>query len=122
MIIGRSGAGKSTLCLSLIALGAALIADDRTHIDVRDSGLWASRPKTLPALIEVRGVGLLNAPLQDAAPIELVIDLDHTETERLPPLRQFTRMGCAVPLLRKVEGIDFAGAIALMMRKGRSVP
>lgn len=86
VILGPSGAGKSTLALQLMGLGAALVADDQVLLTrTAEGGLRAAAPPGLPALIEARGVGLLNASLQDCAEIMLVVDLSGPEPLRLPP-------------------------------------
>ena len=42
LILGPSGSGKSALALQLIALGAQLVADDRTRVSRR--GAASGRP------------------------------------------------------------------------------
>lgn len=118
LVTGASGAGKSGLALQLIALGATLVADDQTLLSCVDDMVWASRPATLPPLIEARGVGLLHAPMTDKAPIKLVVDMDKTEATRLPPDAHVTLLGCRIPLRRRVESLHFAPAILLLLRHG----
>jgi len=52
LILGRSGAGKSSLALQLIALGARLVADDRTRVTLGPAGLVASPPEAIRGRIE----------------------------------------------------------------------
>ncbi len=122
LITGASGSGKSELGLALIAQGAALVADDQTALTNADDTVIASRPPTLPPLIEARGVGLLRAPLCDETPLRLVIDLDQTEAERLPPLRYVTYLGCDIPLLHRAQSLGFPSAILTLIRHGREKP
>ncbi len=122
LITGASGSGKSSLALQLIALGARLVADDQTALVAKNGQLWASRPASLPPLIEARGVGLMHAPLADRTAIALAVDMNRGETNRLPPSRQVTHLGCPIPLLHKAEGLHFAPAILIYLRHGREAP
>ena len=83
LILGKSGAGKSDLALRLIALGATLVADDRTDFAVLRGRLVASAPKTIAGLLEVRGVGIVKMPHAQRAPISLVVELTR-KVARLP--------------------------------------
>ncbi|HGG65172.1 MAG TPA: serine kinase, partial [Rhodobacteraceae bacterium] len=56
LVVGPSGSGKSALCLQLMALGATLVADDRTELISSESGLIARAPETIDGMIEARGV------------------------------------------------------------------
>jgi len=84
LIRGQSGSGKSALALRLLALGAGLVADDRTHLRHERGMVLAEAPAAIRGLIEARGVGILNAPAAGAAPLALVVDMDRHETEHLP--------------------------------------
>lgn len=119
LILGRSGAGKSSLALQLIALGAVLVADDRTELVPHAGHLTASCPTPIKGLIEARGVGLLRAPTLDAAEIALVADLDQTEDQRLPPQRKITILGCEVDLVLQAQNDHFPAALMLYLRHGR---
>lgn len=120
LITGASGAGKSALALQLIALGAALIADDRVILQRQDNAVIASCPDTITGLIEARGVGILNTPAAPAAPVSLVVDLDQVETARLPPQRNVTFADTSLPLLWRVDAPHFAAAVLQAMLHGRS--
>jgi HPr kinase/phosphorylase len=111
LITGAAGSGKSALALMLMAYGAVLIADDRTLLARRDGGLWASCPATIRGGIEARGIGILGAETLPGARLAAVVDLDRTETERLPPERSQTLLGVALPLILKSEGLSFAAAL-----------
>ena len=119
LILGPSGAGKSALALQMIALGAALVADDRTEVSVRDDRLYARCPPTLRGLIEARGIGILHAPPQDEAEVSLVADLGRLEEQRLPPLRTITLLGCPLNLVLRAEYAHFPAALMLYLRHGR---
>ena len=120
LIKGSAGSGKSALAMSLIALGGRLVADDRTLVELNDGGLWASAPETIRGLVEARGVGLLSFVPQLRARVTLVVDLDQTETDRMPLCRRTEILGQEVQLLLKAEGPQFVPAILQCLR-GRRV-
>jgi HPr kinase/phosphorylase len=119
LILGPSGAGKSALALRLISLGASLVADDRTELLRRGDSLVATCPAPLRGLIEARGVGLLRCPAADSAEITLVADLGQAETDRLPPPRRITILGCDRDLVLHVQNEHFPDALMLYVRHGR---
>lgn len=119
VICGPSGSGKSALGLRLMALGAALVADDRTLIVRRGEGLVASAPPGLPALIEARGIGLLNATLAPGARVALIADLGAVEIGRLPPRHSRSLLGIAVEAVHGPETGHFPAAIVQYIKAGR---
>lgn len=119
LIIGPSGAGKSGLALQLMALGAQLVADDRTVLQRVDQTLWASAPPALSGMIEARGVGILNANPSVSAPVGLVVDLSQRESLRLPPPRYVQMMGLQLVVLHSVPAPHFPAAIFHYMVSGR---
>lgn len=120
LIWGASGSGKSSLALALMALGARLIADDRTILQLSvDERVMASAPAPLRGLIEARGIGLLNAEIAEQATLDLVVDLDRTEADRLPPFRHTRLLGQDLPLLYRVENIHFASMLMQYLKAGR---
>lgn len=116
---GPSGSGKSGLALQLLALGAVLVADDRTCLCRREGSLVAMAPKALKNKIEARYVGLLNVPSTVSAPLALVVDLAKEEKERLPVPRCETLLGLSVPVIRKSNTPHFPAAVALYLQGGR---
>ena len=120
LITGAAGAGKSTLALSLMALGCQLVADDRTAISQTAQGLLARAPQQISGRIEARGIGVLNATPIPVAHLALVVDLDRTETKRLPPLSHITLLGSELPLIYRVDGPQFVPAILQLLKAGRS--
>ncbi len=119
LIRGASGSGKSALALHLLALGAGLVADDRTVV-TRDAGqLIADAPATLHGLIEARGVGILKCPAVGPAPLALIVDMDRPEPERLPDWHQETVLDVALPVLRNPDAPHFPSAILLYLMHGR---
>jgi HPr kinase/phosphorylase len=119
LILGPSGSGKSALALTLMAFGAALIADDRVDIADRDGCPWLSAPDSIAGMVEARHLGLLRADPAPGAWLTLVVDLSRTETDRLPPSRSVTVLGHSVPLVHKVESAHFAPAILQYLKAGR---
>ena len=115
---GPSGAGKSTLALHLMALGAALVADDTVQLDRRGDAVIAHCPPAGRGLIEARGIGVLRAVPAGPVPLAHVVDLGQVR-DRLPPLRHVTLCGVDVPLHRCTGGIESAGALLQLMRGGR---
>jgi serine kinase of HPr protein (carbohydrate metabolism regulator) len=83
LIGGRSGRGKSDLALRLIDRGASLVADDYTFVRRIDGRLLASPPDTIAGKIELRGVGILEFPVERDVPVGLYVDLD-LDVVRLP--------------------------------------
>lgn len=62
LITGHSGIGKSETALELIKRGHRLVADDAVVIrQVSDESLVGSPPPLLQYLLEIRGIGVLNA-------------------------------------------------------------
>jgi HPr kinase/phosphorylase len=120
LILGPSGSGKSALALNLMALGAVLVADDRVRVSVEGSRLIAASPEAIRGRIEARGIGILNAEAIDRAELALVIDLSATETERLPPWREFRLFERVLPLVHRVESGHFPAAILQYLKAGRN--
>ena len=119
LILGRSGAGKSALALQLMAYGADLVSDDRTELTAEGDHLIARPPESIQGLIEARGLGLLQASFAAQTTIALVVDLDQTETTRLPPERQVTLLGISLPLVLAVPQPHFPAAILCYLKGER---
>jgi len=119
-ILGPSGAGKSGLALQLMALGAELVADDRTVLARCGSGLCAAAPAALAGRIEARGLGILAAPAHEGpVPLGAAVDLAQSESERLPPFRSVTFLGVSVDLVLARPGPYFPAALRHYMLHGR---
>ena len=115
LIIGPSGAGKSALALQLMALGAELVADDRTLVNSVANQIVATVPQTITGKIEARGVGILNVAAAGPTPVGLVIDLAQRETQRLPQPHTHEVLGVTLPCLHNAVGVHFPSAILLYM-------
>ena len=120
LIRGASGSGKSSLALELIALGADLVADDRVDVTESIAAPIASAPARLFGLIEARGIGVLHVKALKAAEISVMVNLDRTETARLPDAKHEDLIGHMVPLLHKVESPYFAVALRQYLIGGLS--
>lgn len=92
LITGAPGTGKSDLLLRLIDRGFALVADDRVLVE---DG-WASAPRSLAGLIEVRGLGILRLPYLERAKLALIASLGRAERLPLPE----TDPAFGLPLVR----------------------
>ncbi|MFV0408395.1 MAG: HPr kinase/phosphorylase [Paracoccus sp. (in: a-proteobacteria)] len=121
LIVGPSGSGKSTLALQLLAFGGVLISDDRVILRRRDGALWGRAPAAIAGLVEARGVGLIRAA-HAPAPLRLVVDLGQTETERLPPRREFLLAGQELPLVLGPFSAHLAFAIRQLVLEGCANP
>lgn len=116
LIIGRSGAGKSSLALRMIALGAMLVSDDRTRLEKHGEVVFADAPEAIRGRLEARFVGILSMHSAGPTPVRLVVDLDQTETERLPPVRHREILGCKVPVLHNSTTDHFSAALMQYLR------
>ena len=119
VILGPSGSGKSLFSLEMMALGARLIADDRTIVSAQDGGIWASCPEAIKGKIEARNVGLLHADPVTEVQIVAVLDLGQTEPDRLPPLRTIEILGYKLPLFLRPQYNTFAAAFLQFLRCDR---
>lgn len=119
LILGPSGSGKSGLALQLMALGAQLVADDRTQVREEGRALIATCPATLRGRIEARGIGILNAPALPQARLILAIDLGQTETERLPPRRSVTITTTPLDLVHGSASSHLPSALLCYLLHGR---
>lgn len=119
LILGPSGSGKSALALELMAMGARLVADDRTLLTLAGEGVEARCPPALLGMIEARGLGLLNADPVSFTRIALAVDLGSRETERLPPIRHISVLGKPVDLVLGQEGRHFPAALLRYLTAGR---
>lgn len=118
VITGASGAGKSSLALQLMALGAELVSDDRTILTRDGAQIIADAPETLRGMIEARGVGILSATAAGPTPVALVIDLEQSETRRLPDRHWFDVLDVALPCLHKCDTAAWPAAIVQYLMGG----
>ena len=119
LIIGASGTGKSALALALMAIGARLIADDQVLLHRQGDDILARAPASIAGMIEARGIGLLRARALPEIALRLVVDLDRSEPDRLPPRREFTVLNCSLPLVLGKDLPHLSFGIAQYLRGGR---
>jgi len=119
LICGPSNSGKSSLAIELIALGAALIADDLTRLKRTGDRLTACAPPRLQGVIEARNVGLLRAPFCPQANLQLLVNMDKPEPDRLPHNHVTDLLGVTIETIYKVKAGYFAAAIRLLVTGGR---
>lgn len=115
LITGPSGAGKSQLALQLIALGAALVADDRTLLSIERDRVIARVPAPLRGMIEARGVGLLRMTPKAQAEIVLVAELSSRDRHRLPQRRRMRLLRRPTPLISVVPDAAGASIVAALL-------
>jgi len=120
LLTGASGAGKSALALELICRGAVLVADDRTVLTAGEYGVAASCPDAIVGQIEARGVGVLAVQAAANAIVRIVVNMDKTETDRLPPFRETDLLGHRVQLLLRADFAHFPTALILLLNGARS--
>ena len=114
LIIGPSGAGKSALALQLIALGAQLVADDKTQVWAAQGQVFAKAPDAISGKVEARGIGILHIPALSQVALSLVVDMTTAAETRLPDPQIFALQGHQLPCFRKVNGPHLAPAILLL--------
>lgn len=119
LIIGASGAGKSANALTLISMGAELIADDQVVLENINGALHASCPDGYSGMIEARGIGILKVPARDTAQVRLIVDLDQTELHRLPTDRKYEMLGVSIDLIFGRENWHLAAGIAAILKGSR---
>lgn len=110
LIIGKSGSGKSSLALGLIALGAVLVSDDQVLVTGEGAEMTLSSPPNLQGLIEARGIGIIPVSFVKDARLKLVVDLDDTSDQRLPPIRNTVINSARFPLIagKNVPNLNYA--------------
>lgn len=116
LIFGAPGSGKSGLALTLIALGARLVTDDRAVLTADTGALRVAPPPTLTGLVEARGVGVLTLPYNSYANVRIVVDLDIPADGRVP--RKTTRSveGIDLPLIPGANVPNLAQIVLILLR------
>ncbi len=119
LIEGVSGAGKSDLALRLIDRGATLVSDDYSYIQRRDGQIISSPPAAIAGKIEVRGIGIVDMPHAEEAPVALLVALGEP-TARLPePGVARTFLGVEIPFLA-LDGREASAAIKVELALRRT--
>jgi serine kinase of HPr protein (carbohydrate metabolism regulator) len=121
LLLGGPGAGKSDLALRLIADGGLLVADDQTFVEVVDGYLRACAPGTISGLIEVRGVGLVRAPVKAATRLNLAVQLVAIAPERMPESSTWSLPGSGRPCVALVALMPFEASTPAKLRRALAV-
>ena len=119
LIIGSSGSGKSSLALELMALGATLVADDRVQLTKAGDRISASCPPSIAGKIEAREIGILNANYTAHVFIDVLVNLEKTENNRLPQKRTIEMLGQDIPCYYKSNTPTFPAALLQLLKAGR---
>ena len=120
LIKGASGSGKSVLALKLISLGANLIADDQTLVFKHKNKVYLCAPESLPRGLEIRGIGIVGAPICEQAELGLVVDLSKVEKNRVPETieRKIVIMGYSFPFYLFKDIKEPAASIYAILKFG----
>lgn len=94
LLLGASSIGKSELALELVSRGHKLIADDAICV-TKDNGCLILASDLEKSMLYLRGIGFLDIETlygkdstQKSSPLNLIIQLTHTNIERIDPLAQ----------------------------------
>ena len=117
-IIGESGSGKSSLAIKLIALGADLVSDDQTLLELADDKIFLSKPRRVPCAIEARGIGLIAIPSIKKSELFCFVKLIDKPIERLPPLNDQICFGKSIRLIHFNPISGNEAALFLMIKYG----
>lgn len=120
VIRGASGAGKSALALQLMAMGGALVSDDRTLVWRDGARLLADAPPTIRGEIEARGVGILSVPAAGPQPVKLLVDLGGAPAPRLPEAQSETLLDVELPVMKGSTAAHFPAALFFYLLHGRA--
>lgn len=100
LLRGPSGVGKSDLALRLMDRGWRLTTDDWAHLWRSENALYATAPAAIAGRMEVRGLGIVGAPIRPLVRVRLVVDCTHEAVERLPEPAFWTWREVTIPRLR----------------------
>jgi serine kinase of HPr protein (carbohydrate metabolism regulator) len=100
LIEGPSGVGKSDLALRALDAGFRLVADDRVMVFASGDRPYGKPPETLAGLLEVRGLGVIDAATLPFCEIVLRIRCvdDPAAVARMPDPHFAAVMGVSVPV------------------------
>jgi HPr kinase/phosphorylase len=107
-ITGPAGIGKTSLALACLTVPTGdlcpvpprLVADDRTHVTLRDGLLVARAPDNLIGLVEMRGLGIVRIEPAPETPLVCTLKLTADAVPRLPAAPETSDLlGVALPVL-----------------------
>jgi len=122
LITGTSGIGKSETALELVKRGHRLVADDAVEIrQTSDSQLHGSAPELIRHLLEIRGVGIINAmtlfgagAVRNHKRITLVVRLEAWQQDK-----QYDRLGLDEETTRIID--TDVPLVTIPVRPGRNL-
>lgn len=122
LITGSSGIGKSETALELVKRGHRLVADDAVEIrQTSDNQLHGSAPELIRHLLEIRGVGIINAmtlfgagAVRNNKRITLVVKLENWQQDK-----QYDRLGLDEETTRIID-TDIP-LVTIPVRPGRNL-
>lgn len=122
LITGGSGIGKSETALELVKRGHRLVADDAVEIrQMSDGQLHGSAPELIRHLLEIRGLGIINAmtlfgagAVRNNKRIGLVIKLENWQ-----PDKQYDRLGLDEETTRIID--TDVTLVTVPVRPGRNL-
>lgn len=121
LIEGPSGSGKTSLAFGLLDAAkrletkAALVADDRVVLRLRDDTVFAHVPAALAGKAEIRGYGIVEVAYQASVELALIAVLCADEAvERLPEPAFRDIFGIPLPLV-KVPARHEARAVRIIL-------
>ncbi|WP_127533462.1 HPr(Ser) kinase/phosphatase [Paenibacillus kobensis] len=122
LITGGSGIGKSETALELVKRGHRLVADDAVEIrQTSDGQLHGSAPELIRHLLEIRGLGIINAmtlfgagAVRNNKRIGLVIKLENWQPEK-----QYDRLGLDEETTRIID--TDVTLVTVPVRPGRNL-
>lgn len=110
LIEGRDGDARSDLALRMIDRGAVLVADAQTVCTRRGRELLASTTSGAEGRMDVRGLGRIEMPCADSAPVALAVVLLDAGPRFPEDKRTRTIAGVEVPVLA-LAAVDPAAPI-----------
>ncbi|AOZ92743.1 HPr(Ser) kinase/phosphatase [Paenibacillus crassostreae] len=122
LITGTSGIGKSETALELVKRGHRLVADDAVEIrQTSDNQLFGSAPELIRHLLEIRGVGIINAmtlfgagAVRNNKRITLVVRLENWQQDK-----QYDRLGLDEETTRIID--TDVPLVTIPVRPGRNL-
>ncbi len=122
LMTGASGIGKSETALELLKRGHRMVADDAVEIrQISDDTLVGTAPPLLQHLLEIRGLGVLNAmtlfgagAIRTHKRIEMIIELEAWQDDR-----SYDRLGLDEEK-RRIHDIELT-CLTVPVRPGRNL-
>lgn len=122
LITGTSGIGKSETALELVKRGHRLVADDAVEIrQTSDNQLHGTAPELIRHLLEIRGVGIINAmtlfgagAVRNNKRITLVVRLENWQQDK-----QYDRLGLDEETTRIID--TDVPLVTIPVRPGRNL-